>query len=159
MKTASVKEIKDELKFKTSDELRALCLQLSRFKKENKELLTYLLFEAQDEEGFIASVKVFISDAFEEINTKNYYWIRKSVRKILSQTKKYIRYSKKKETQVELLLHFCNELREMDPSYKQSNRLRSVFQNQVALIEKTINGLHPDLQYEYKIEIENLYES
>ena len=55
MKTASVKEIKDELKFKTSDELRELCLQLSRFKKENKELLTYLLFEAQDEEAFIAS--------------------------------------------------------------------------------------------------------
>ena len=159
MKTASVKEIKDELKFKTSDELRELCLQLSRFKKENKELLTYVLFEAQDEEFFIASVKVFISDSFDEINTKNYYWIRKSVRKILSQTKKYIRYSKKKETQVELLLHFCQELREMDPSYKHSNRLRSVFQNQVALIEKIVNGLHPDLQYEYKIEIENLYEN
>lgn len=158
MKIASAKEIKDELKFKSAEELRALCLHLSRFKKENKELLTYLLFEAHNEEGYVDAVKEFISSEFSEINTKNYYWIRKSVRKILAHTKKFIRYSKKKETQVELLLHFCNSLKDMEPSYKESTRLRSVLTNQVQLIEKTVNSLHPDLQYEYRIEIENLYE-
>ena len=49
MKTATVKQIKDELSYKSANELKELCLHLSRFKKENKELLTYLLFEAHDE--------------------------------------------------------------------------------------------------------------
>lgn len=156
MKTATIKELKDELQYKSPTELKELCLSLSRFKKENKELLTYLLFEASDEEAFIEKVKDQIDESFSEVNTKNYYYIRKSVRKILSQTKKYIRYSKKKETQVALLLHFCESLQQMEPDYKKSNRLRNVFLTQVNLIERTIQQLHPDLQYDYFIELENL---
>ena len=53
MKVASIKDIKTELKKRTNDELLELCLHLSKFKKENKELLTYLLFEAHDETGYI----------------------------------------------------------------------------------------------------------
>ncbi|MAD98139.1 MAG: hypothetical protein CMB99_12505 [Flavobacteriaceae bacterium] len=156
MKTATIKQLKDELQHKSPTELKELCLSLGRFKKENKELLTYLLFEAHDEEAFIEKVQSQITESFLEINTKNYYYIRKSVRKILSQTKKFIRYSKKKDTQVQLLLHFCNELKEMEPDYKKSNRLRNVFLTQLNLIEKTIATLHPDLQYDYFIELENL---
>ena len=80
---------------------------LNELKKENKELLTYLLFEAHDEEMYINSVKEYIVDLFEAVNTKSFFYIRKSVRKILTLTKKYIRYSKKKETEIQLLLHFC----------------------------------------------------
>ena len=93
-----------------------LCLQLSKFKKENKELLTYLLFEAHNEEGYIESVKEQIDELFENINTKSYFYIRKSVRKILTLTKKFIRYSKKTETEVELLLYFCTKLKNFKPS-------------------------------------------
>ena len=57
MKAATITEIKKELKFKSSEELALLCLRLSRFKKENKELLTYLLFESEDEEAFIKGIK------------------------------------------------------------------------------------------------------
>ena len=157
MKTASIKELKDELQFKSQLELKELCLQLSRFKKENKELLTYLLFEAHNEEVYIEKVKQQITNSFAEINTKNYYYIRKSVRKILSEAKKYMRYSKKKDTQVQILLHFCKTLQEMNPDYRKSNRLRNVFLTQMNLIEKTIQTLHPDLQYDYLIELENLH--
>ena len=52
MRSSSIHEIKQELvNFKTA-ELTSLCLRLVRFKKENKELLTYLLFEAQDEQVY-----------------------------------------------------------------------------------------------------------
>ena len=44
MKAAGVKAIKDDLKMRSKEELQELCLTLSKFKKENKELLTYLLF-------------------------------------------------------------------------------------------------------------------
>ena len=156
MKAVTVKKIKDELKHKSSNELMELCLHLSKFKKENKELLTYLLFEAHNEEGYIESVKAQIDELFETINTKSYFYIRKSVRKILTLTKKFIRYSKKKETEVELLLHFCSKLKDFRPSIKRSPRLTNTFERQILMIEKAIATLHEDLQYDYKLELEDL---
>lgn len=96
MKAATLAEIKKELKHKTDEELLIYCLSLARFKKENKELLSYLLFEASDEEGYIHSVKSEIDLQFSEINNQNYYWMKKTIRKVLRLTRKYIRYSKRK---------------------------------------------------------------
>ena len=120
MKAVTVKKIKDELGYKNSKELIDLCLRLSKFKKENKELLTYLLFESDNEEGYIESVKKQVDELFEQINTKSYFYIRKSTRKILTLTKKFIRYSQNKETEVELLLYFCKKLKEFKPSIKRA---------------------------------------
>ncbi|MCF2873069.1 MULTISPECIES: hypothetical protein [unclassified Tenacibaculum] len=156
MKAVTVKKIKDELAYKTSGELMELCLQLSKFKKENKELLTYLLFESYNEEGYIESIKEEIDELFEQVNTKSYYYIRKSVRKILTTTKKFIRYSKKKETEVALLLHFCIRLKEFKPSIKRSPRLQATYDRQLELAKKAIDKLHEDLQYDYNEMISEL---
>lgn len=159
MKAVTLKKIKDELKHKSANELMELCLHLSKFKKENKELLTYLLFESYNEEGYIDSVKNQIDELFEQINTKSFFYIRKSVRKILTLTKKYIRYSKKKETEVELLLYFCVKLKNFKPSIKRSPRLTNTFDRQILLIKKAIISLHEDLQYDYQLELDSLLDS
>jgi hypothetical protein len=156
MKPVTIKKIKDELHYKSSQELIELCLKLSKFKKENKELLSYLLFDAEDEETYINSVNEHITLLFADINTKSFFYIRKSVRKILKLTKKYIRYSKKKETEVELLLHFCKELKEISPSISKSPRLLNVYNRQLILIKKAIATLHEDLQYDYQLEFDHL---
>ena len=156
MKAVTVKKIKDELNHRSQNELMELCLKLSRFKKENKELLTYLLFEAHDEEAYIQSVKDLVDELFEEINTQSFYYIRKSVRKILTLTKKYIRYSKKKETEVALLLHFCKRLKNFEPSIKKSPRLTKVYGTQLALAKKAMSSLHEDLQFDYQLELDEL---
>ncbi|RUA10633.1 MAG: hypothetical protein DSY82_04560 [Flavobacteriia bacterium] len=156
MKTASVKELKNELTYRSQAELVELCLRLSKFKKENKELLTYLLFESSDEDAFIRGVKEEIDRDFAMINTKSYFYIKKSVRKILRNTKKYIRYSKKKETEVELLLYFCEKLKEMQPSYKNNVSLDNIFNRQIVTIKKAIATLHEDLQFDYGLELEEL---
>ena len=156
MKPVTIKKIKDELHYKSSQELIELCLKLSKFKKENKELLSYLLFDAEDEESYINSVNEYITLLFAYINTKSFFYIRKSVRKILKLTKKYIRYSKKKETEVELLLHFCKELKEISPSISKSPRLLNVYNRQLILIKKAIATLHEDLQYDYQLEFDQL---
>lgn len=155
MKAVTVKQIKDELEHRSHKELMDLCLRLSRFKKENKELLTYLLFESQNEEMYIQSIKDYMDELFEGINTDSYYYIRKSVRKILSQIKKFIRYSKKKETEVELLLHFCWRLQDLRPTIARSPRLVNVYMRQLNMAEKAISTLHEDLQYDYRLELEN----
>ena len=53
MRAATIQEIKQELATVKPAQLMSLCLRLAKFKKENKELLTYLLFEAGDEAGYL----------------------------------------------------------------------------------------------------------
>ena len=156
MKAATVKQIKDELKNASQEDLLKLCLRMSKFKKENKELLTYLLFEASDESAYIQGIKEEIDEQFKQINTKSYYYIRKSIRKILTSVKKHIRYSLKKETEVDLIIYFCLKLKEFRPSIKNNAALENMYARQISSVKKTIKTLHPDLQYDYEVELETL---
>lgn len=156
MKAATVSQLKKELSYRSPEEVLEICLRLSKFKKENKELLTYLLFESADEAGYIDSVKNEIDLEFENINTNTYYYIKKSVRKILRSIKKYSRYSQKKETEVELLIYFCSKLRTFKPSISRNTTLMNLYKRQLDLVEKIISTLHEDLQYDYRLELENL---
>ncbi|MEM6724552.1 MAG: hypothetical protein AAF598_10970 [Bacteroidota bacterium] len=158
MRTSSVREIKTELSVYPTSELVDICLKLAKFKKENKEYLTYLLFEAGNEDFFIEQVKENIDDSFNEINYRNFYYIKKSVRKQLKEVKKYIRFSKKKATEVELLMHFCKALKGMDPNYKRSRILVNVYDRQIGMIKKAIDKLHEDLQFDYQEELTELIE-
>ncbi|HBB90889.1 MAG: hypothetical protein A2X22_09925 [Bacteroidetes bacterium GWF2_49_14] len=156
MKAASVSELKLELSYRSKGELLDLCLHLAKFKKENKELLTYLLYEASDEPAYVESVKKEIEERFKEVNKRNFFFIKKSVRKILITTRKYIQYSKKKETEVELLLCFCGELKKMRPSIDGNATLTNMYQRQIEVIKKTLSTLHEDLQFDYEIELNKL---
>ena len=156
MKAATVAQIKKELKFKSSDELEALCLRLARFKKENKELLTYLLFEVEDEASYVQHVQEYISEKFDEINISSMYFIKKSIRRILRETKRFIKYSPVKETEVELLLYFCEVMIAFKPSVKDNRSMMNLFERQIQLIKTKIKGLHTDLQHDYTLELNSL---
>jgi hypothetical protein len=156
VKVASIKDLKLELSNRSKGELLELCLHLVKFKKENKELLTYLLYEASNEPAYVKSVKREIEKLFEQVNKQNYYFIKKSVRKILRITKKYIQYSKKKETEVELLLCFCRELKKLSPSMEVNMALNNIYKRQIEAIKKIIGSLHEDLQFDYERELNNL---
>ena len=156
MKAATVKEIKQELKTRSNGELVELCLGLSKFKKENKELLTYLLYESSDEASYIESIKTEIEEQFLEVNTSSYYFMKKTARKILRNTKKYIRYSKNKETEISLLIHYCRELLKLTPSIRENTTLINIYERQISMIKKHISGLHEDLQYDYEMELNEI---
>lgn len=156
MKPATAVQIRKEIKFRSKEELEALCLRLARFKKENKELLTYLLFEADHEESYVAEVKDFITQQFEETPNTNFYRVKKRIRKILRETKKFIRYSSVKETEVALLLHFCEKMIHFSNSMKRSKTMMQVYERQLTTIEKKIGDLHEDLQLDYISELNEL---
>lgn len=156
MKAATVSQLKKELQHRNPEELLQLCLRLSKFKKENKELLTYLLFEADNEEGYIETVKAEVDEWFEQINTNSFFYIKKSVRKILRNLKKYIRYSGDKATEVELLLYFCQKLKAFRPSIRGNTTLTNLYERQVIYVDKKIDLLHEDLQYDYGQMLVNL---
>lgn len=155
MKAASISVLKQEMKNKSSAELLEICLRMARFKKDSKELLTYLLFEAQDEQAYIATIKKEIDQQFQEINKSNIYFAKKSIRKIVRTTNKFIRYSSKKQTEVELLIHFCKCLKNSGIPLNKSIALRNIYDRQIQKTKKTINTLHEDLQYDYGIELES----
>jgi hypothetical protein len=138
------------------EDLLSLCLQLAKFKKENKELLTYLLFEANDQDSFVFTIQQEIDDQFEAINTKSYFYMKKTIRKVLRGVKTNIRYAKNKETEVSLLLYFCEKLKAVYPSIQHNLLLRNLYQRELLSIEKKISALHEDLQYDFKIELEEL---
>jgi hypothetical protein len=156
MKAVTLKELKEELVNYSPKELRELCLRLARFKKENKELLTYLLFESSDESLYISNIKNEVDEQFELINKKSPYLIKKSFRKILRGIKKYARYSQKKETEVELLVYFCKKLRNFTPSIGRNTGLQNFYSRQIETIRKKIVLLHEDLQFDFGTELNTL---
>ncbi|MDG1725481.1 MAG: hypothetical protein P8I11_07310 [Bacteroidia bacterium] len=156
MKASSISQIKKELKYASKEELIEIVLRIGKHKVENKELLSYLLFNSNDEQGYIDKIKVYMDFQFEIINRENYYFIKKSVRKILRTTKRFIKYSKNIETETTLLIHFCKNLEEMDPSYKYNQVLLNMYLKQLNLIEKNLEKMHEDLSYDFRREVDLL---
>lgn len=158
MKSASVAELKKELKTLSHTQIMEMCMRLAKYKKDNKELLTYLIYEAEDEPSYIRAIKAEIDELFEEINYSNAYLAKKGLRKILRNLTKYIRYSGQTETEIEVLIYFCQKIKKSKiNSFMRSNQvLANLYQQQLKKINKAMSGLHEDLQYDYNRELESL---
>lgn len=149
MDSPSLAVIKKELQTLSKEELIVHLLRVSKYKKENKELLGYILFNEQDEHAFISEVCQEMDLLFDEINETTVYYVKKSVRKIQRFVAKQIKYSGKKETEVELLLHFCEKLAEFDLRNAKNGVLKNIFERQMLKTEKVITHLHEDMQYDF----------
>jgi hypothetical protein len=153
MRSSSIHEIKQELVTLKAVEVTALCLRLARFKKENKELLTYLLFEAQDEQNYIKNIKQEIEQLFAGINLSHLYFAKKTLRKILRIINKHSRYSGHKQTDMELRIFFCRQLKASGIPFRQNAVLTNIFDGQLKKIDAALATLHEDLQHDYRKEI------
>lgn len=156
MYTASLNELKKELATLDALELRQLCIRLVKYKVENKELLSYLLFHSENEDGFIEQVKLDIEAQFASLNATNLYWAKKTIRKVLRTTNKYVRYSGNKQTEVELRLYFCQKIKETGLPFRHSTALSNLYDGQLKKINRALHSLHEDLQYDYRLILEEL---
>ena len=156
MKAATVHELKQELENTSPAKVQELCLRLARFKKENKELLTYLLFEAHDTAAYIESVKSEMDIQFEGVNKTTIYFAKKTLRKIVRTAAKYIRYSGQATVEIEVLIHFCKGMKALNIPIQQTPALLNIYQGQIKKINKAIAALHEDIQYDYRKEIDKL---
>ena len=156
MKAASSKELKTELDSLPPQELVPLILRLSRFKKENKELLTYLLFEATDEQSYIAAVKTEIDLQLLNLNISSYFLAKKTIRKIIRTAGKFIKYSGAKQTEIEVLMHVCDQVKQSGLNLTKSTALTNIYAAQLKKIKTALATLHEDLQYDYVKELDRL---
>ena len=156
MKIASLSHIKKELKNVPPQELQEICIRLAKYKKENKELLHYILFESINETTFIQHVKVEIDEQFGNLNRSSFFLAKKTLRKVLRTTHKYIRFSGSKQTEIELLIYFCNKMKTSGLKMHSSRTVLNLYERQVERIKKVLAMLHEDLQFDYSEEVNSL---
>ena len=156
MRIASLSKIKKELKQKTDHELTVLVLKLTKYKVENKELLAYLLFESADENHYISKIESEIDLQFAHVKIRSNYIINKNIRKIQRYIVKQIRFSKQKETEIALRIHFCKNLVDIQSKYDINNTRHQMLMRQIELIRKALAYLHEDLQFDHELELTKL---
>ena len=152
MEAASLAEIKKVLMRMEHGELLDACLRLARFKKDNKELLTYLLFLSEDEQGFASYLCGLIDEQFAE--TPNAH--KKTLRKMIRWMNKCLRFSGNKETEYQVRMHFCRSLRESKTPFRKHRVMWNMFTGQIKKIRKSIEKFHDDLKNDYEREIVKL---
>lgn len=156
MKAAGVSNIKDELSKLPPKKLLEICLRLARYKKDNKELLSFLLFDAHNEHGFVENVKHEIEEQFLELPKGNWYLNKKALRKILRSLSKYCKYVSLKESEVEMLIFFCEKFKATIP-FKNNKVLTNLYLQQLKKIEGLIKSLHEDLHHDYNRQLQQLF--
>ncbi len=156
MKAATLNELKREIKEIPQQKLLDTVIRLIKYKKENKELLTYLLFEADDEGAYIKGIKDEIDAQYKEMNKNHIQYVKKGLRKILRMVNKHIKFSGKKETEAELLIYYCEKLKDSGIRFHRHTILLNLYERQIIKIRKAVSTLHEDLQYDYMRRIERL---
>jgi len=153
--TYGLQDIKKEVQHLPAEQLADLCLRLARYKKENKELLAYLLFEAHNEGGFIEQVKAEVGFEMSQLPSQSYQ-AAKTVRKILRLISKYVKFMASKPAEIELMLNFCHNYLQYinrNTSYKP---MRMILIRQLQKTQTNIKKLHEDLQFDYVQDYNNL---
>lgn len=151
MESASIKEIRAELKEQDSSRLQEICQRLARYKKENKELLSYLLFESDDEPNYVHKVKAEIETHFENLPQGNVYYIKKSLRKILRIVNRQVKYSEVVATEIEIRIHFCKLVKEHRVPLQRNVVLSNLYQAQVKKIQSLLKKLDEDLHGDFDL--------
>jgi len=156
IKINTISTLKKELQNLPREVLIEHCLRIAKYKKDNKELLNYLLFESDDEQAYIQQIKSEVEQEFTTINTNTLYYIKKSIRRIHRLVTKYIRHSGKKETEVELLIFFCQQMRDCGISFRASKVMVNLYERQLKGIHKALSALHEDVRIDYESELEEV---
>ncbi len=157
MEVAGIAEIKTELKELDKAQLLELLLAMAKYKKDNKEYLGYLLFEAHDKQNLAKSVKEIIDRQMEEHKQQsNLYYVKKGLRKTLRVVNKYCKYAADKALAAELHIHFCRKLKESGIPYHRNKLIVNLYAQELKKINALVNALHEDVQADYRESIERI---
>lgn len=146
--TFGIQDIKKEIQHLPNEQLTELCLRLVRYKKENKQLLAYLLFESNNEQAFIEKIKAEAGFMFSQLPGQSYL-AAKSIRKILRLIAKYVKFIGSTQAEIELLINFCYNYLQYTDKRAPYKPLRLILTRQLEKIKNLIAKLHEDLQYDY----------
>jgi hypothetical protein len=153
-----LQQIKKELQHLSATQLADLCVRLARYKKENKELLAYLLFQAHDEHSFLETAKDETTTLFGQLPSHSYN-AAKALRKVLKLNNKYSKFTGSKTFELELTIHFCDNYLEHVERRTSYKPLRMIFIRQVQKAVTLLGKLPEDMQFDYQEELNSLLTS
>jgi len=156
VKSHTLPEIQKELGTLEKKELLDLCIRLAKHKKENKELLSYLLFDVNDEKEYLEKVKKEIDELFHDVNRKTAYTTKKGLQKVVRNLNKLIKNSSKKESELDLRIYFCKKVKAARINLDSSKIISNLYYREIEKIKVAFSKLHEDLQYDYKEDLEKL---
>lgn len=152
MKAESIAVLKKALLRLEHGELLDICQRLIRFKKENKELLTYLLFLSDDEQSFVDYLCGEIDESFIEHPNSH----KKTLRKVIRWMDKCIRISGVKDTEAQVRIHFCRALNESKTNYLRSRVMTNMYTGQIKKATRAIEKFPDGAKREYEFELQEL---
>jgi hypothetical protein len=148
MRVEKLSDIKKELRSLNTEALTEICLRVAKYKKDNKELLSYLLYEADNPLNYAEEVKTDLLTNFKTLN-RSAYTSTKEIRKIVRLLAKHAKYTGSKEVELELLLWFCTSFLEYADTRSSHKPLQAIFSRQMEKIRRILPKLHEDLQFDY----------
>ncbi|MDB4338502.1 hypothetical protein OAA19_00175 [Rubripirellula sp.] len=152
MKAAKISDLKKELVLLDYDDLLDVCLRLAKFKVESKELLTYLLMKADNEVGYANE----LCDEIDQVLSVPGQIHKKTLRKVVRWMDKSLRFSGDKETELQVRIHFCRRIKVRKISFGKCRVSANMYATQLKKIDKAIEKVHPDLQFDYQHQMAGL---
>ncbi|MFN5317929.1 MAG: hypothetical protein ACK5CY_03715 [Bacteroidia bacterium] len=104
----SLAALKKELNSLDRIDLVNICARLARYKKENKELLAFLLLDADDPIHYAEKIKPLLDEPFEA-PYHSAWAFAKRLRKALRQIAKYQRFTGSARGEAELLMYLLKK--------------------------------------------------
>ncbi len=152
----SIPQLQKELATRSPNEVLEIAAKLAKFRKENKDYLTYLLFGSADEQEYVKESKEKINESFATISRKSAYTTKKGLQKVIRVLYKLIKNSKSKQTEIELRIFFCNKVKSARINLDSSKVINNIYYREIEKIEAVYVKLHEDLRYDYKPDMERL---
>ncbi|GAB4107739.1 hypothetical protein GCM10028791_01860 [Echinicola sediminis] len=156
MKLPSLAQIKKELSHLTEEELIALLMETAKFTTDNKQFLFFKVYGRENPGFFQEMVEEELQLAFEGANLDHAHFAKKSAQAIRRKLNKYLKFTKEKTIQIELIAFFCRGLQEQGYLKFDHPVIDNLYQMQLNKIQKLVAGLHEDLQYDYQEVLEEL---
>ena len=157
MELRSISHLLKELGTLEHKQVLEICARLAKHKKENKELLSYLLFDSVDENSFRENIKKEIDELFANINRSSAYTTKKGLQKTVRVMNRYLNFSEEKQTELEIRLYFCSKVKKVRIDLDSSAVISNIYYREIDKIKTVFSKLHEDLQFDYKEAIEKLW--
>ena len=156
MATPTLNTLKKELLYKSEKELLEICLGLAKQSKINKEYLDFALFMADDNAKFLENISEKIKTELKDIDKHYYSNAYKILKKTLKMATTYAKFSGNHQNNLEILLCFTEILYFNENILDQHPPSFNLFKRQYIKINKLLEKLHPDLQYDYEERVSSL---
>lgn len=156
MKIASLAEIKKELQHLSQKELIEVITDLSKFSTDNKLFLYFKLYGREQPDLFAEMVQEELINDFRNGNQRNAHYAKKSAQAIRRKLNKYLKFTKDKPTQIDLISFFCEMLYEYGYLMYRHPVIENLYLLQVGKVERLIGQMHEDLQFDYRDKVREL---